>query len=510
MLGSAAWQGRFWRYNYRILTGTGYWVLVAPVAASQIVTLWMFAMSSGFGQGPATRIAELMTPILGAFFVAHSLAPEYRSGVGAVLASKPVSLGRVLAMRVSVGLLAALALTVVTLAVCSLGLSPIEMGPPLAACLPSLWFYSTLALLFATIFRNPLGGFAVPLGLWSLDLALGFGSHPLLSVQGFSAHQDTESLSHFWSAGKALQAALGTLFWWVHTRQLTRICRPPEGREVLRIVAAAAVLVAAYAASGAGTLVAYAYGNRGALPMRDVMWLRRSLSVYGPLPVARLFGPAFAAYLAEPPPAADGVTPRSVRTEGLERALNRWPGSRWADSIAFTLAQELEGVDAAEAVRAHLLVADRYPDSPFAPRSLAIIARQGDLASDAERLLAGRRLLADYPDRREAEAGADALEVNYPARVRGDEFLAAALTAAEVAPEQRRPEWRLRAAEVAVDLGRRDDARRLAAEAAAAARALERRIDEDREATMELQPHRGKIAATAARAEALRDRLSGS
>src|SRR5437763_669648 len=102
-----------WRYNYKILVGTGYWVLVLPVAASQVVTLWMMALASDFNQAVGTHIAELMTPILGAFLVAHSLAPEYRSGIGTVLACKPVSLHRVVTIRVGLAMLAAVLLTTV-------------------------------------------------------------------------------------------------------------------------------------------------------------------------------------------------------------------------------------------------------------------------------------------------------------------------------------------------------------------------------------------------------------
>src|SRR5688572_5255350 len=90
-----------WRYNYKILMGAGYWVVVLPVAASQIVTMWMMALSAEFSQEVGTRIAELMAPILGAFLAAHCLAPEYRSGTGTVLASKPVSLHRVVTVRVA-------------------------------------------------------------------------------------------------------------------------------------------------------------------------------------------------------------------------------------------------------------------------------------------------------------------------------------------------------------------------------------------------------------------------
>src|SRR5947207_7213978 len=141
---------RLWRYNYKILLGGGYWILVLPVAASQVVTLWMMALSTDFNQPVATHIAEMMTPILGAFLVAHSLAPEYRSGIGAVLACKPVSLHRVVTIRVGLAMLAALILSTITLLVCSVGLKPIDVWTPLLACLPGLWFLSLLALCFAS------------------------------------------------------------------------------------------------------------------------------------------------------------------------------------------------------------------------------------------------------------------------------------------------------------------------------------------------------------------------
>ena len=124
---------RLWRYNYRILLGSGYWILVLPVAASQMVTLWMFAMASGFSQTVATQIAEMMTPVLGAFLVAHSMAPEYRSGVGAVLACKPVSLHRVVTMRAGLAMMAAVLLSALTLTVCSMLLQPIDVLHPVLA-----------------------------------------------------------------------------------------------------------------------------------------------------------------------------------------------------------------------------------------------------------------------------------------------------------------------------------------------------------------------------------------
>src|SRR5262249_13726082 len=195
---SRAPDGSLWRYTFKILTGTGYWVLIVPVAAMMIVTIWMMALQTAFDQATADQIAEMMMPILGAFLVAHSLAPEYRSSIGAVLASKPVSLHRVLTLRVALGLIAPLLLTAVPIVLSSLTIKAVDVVTPLVGALPSLWFLSMLALTFATLFRSPLGGFAVAAGLWALDLEVGYSVHPLLSLQAIHAKETVDPLATLW------------------------------------------------------------------------------------------------------------------------------------------------------------------------------------------------------------------------------------------------------------------------------------------------------------------------
>lgn len=486
--------GRFWRYNYLIIAGAGYWALAVPVATSQLVTLWMMALSSDFQQSTANKIAELMTPVLGAFLVANSLAPEYKSGVGAVLACKPVSLTRVLAIRAGLGMLAALLLTLVTLTVCSVGLKPIEIWPPLLASIPSLFFLSSLALLFATIFRNPLGGFAVALGLWCFDFALGYYVHPLLSVQGMSTAVDGDVLAKLWPIGKAVQVVAGALLWYVHLRQMPRICRPPERRDVLKIAATCAAVMAIYCYSGAVTVLGYAYTHRANLPTRDVLWLRRYLSIFGPVPVARLFGPAFATYVYEPVLSESQTSAHSLRVDQLNAALERWPHSIWADGIAFALASEVDGVSPTEAPARYLAVADRYPQSPFAPRALMTVARRDDgNVSPDERLLAARRLISDYPNAREAEPAAATLETYFPQRVNAQDMLGAAGVAAKVAPPHLRPGWLLRAAQLELQMGRRAEALQHAREARKDALQLREEARSNSEAGTELRPHLPRI-----------------
>ena len=39
--------GSIWRYTFKILTGSGYWVLIVPVAAMMIVAFFTSLMASG-------------------------------------------------------------------------------------------------------------------------------------------------------------------------------------------------------------------------------------------------------------------------------------------------------------------------------------------------------------------------------------------------------------------------------------------------------------------------------
>lgn len=463
--------GRLWRYNYRILMGTGYWILVLPIAASQIVTLWMMALSSDFSQQSGTQIAEMMTPILGAFLVAHSMAPEYRSGVGGVLACKPVSLHRVVSMRAGLAMAAALFLTWVTLTVCSTGLKPIDVGGPILAAIPSLWFLSLLALTFATLFRNSLAGFAVAAAVWGVDQALGYSIHPLLSLQGLHAKQAEESLAILWPWSKAALTLAGFLLLAVHGRLLRGIYQMADRGNVVRVVGVVTALLLGYCASGAATVVGYAWLNRANLPVPDVVWLQRQLKIYGPVPVAQLFGPAFATYVVEAPAQASRAP--GWRRGRLEAALKRWPKSMWSDGIAFALGREQESLDPAAAVTAYFRVADAYGSSPFASRALAQIVRMDPSRVPADvRLRAARRLMADYPRSPLVDSAANTLSDQYPSQVSLDEMASAAAIASRSSVPGRRPLWLVNLSDLREKQGRRAEAVEAARQARQLAQSL--------------------------------------
>lgn len=445
-----------WRYNYRIITGVGLWILVLPVAATQIVTLWMFVLQHEFSSRIVATVAELMTPLTGAFLCAHALSPEYRSGISAVLASKPVSLLRVAALRVVLALAVAFGLTVTTLIVCSMLLRPVDLERPLLAALPSLWFLSMVALTFATLFRSSLGGFAVAAALWALDVRAGHTANPLFSLQGLSAVEDAQPLAHLWLINKAVLVVAGLLLLVWHGRLLRRLGRTADRADLTRVVLASSLLIVLYVVSGAAVGVSYAWTNRGNLKNRDVTWLRRQMTVYAPLPVSPLFGMPFTEYVA---PFAN----KEARVRQLESALRRWPGSIWADSMAQDLAVEQVTVDPAASAKASFQVADQYPTSPFAPIALGdILEIEEGTIPEEDRLRAARQLVREYPATIDVDKAGAYLESVHPETVQTEELLAAAERLAELAPNIIRPRWLATAAGLHEKAGRREEAARMA------------------------------------------------
>lgn len=498
-----------WRYNARILFGTGYWILVLPVAASQIVTLWMMALAADFSEMTGQRIAEMMTPILGAFLVAHSMAPEYKSGIGSVLASKPVSLHRVVTIRIALAMLLAFLLTFVTLVVCSVGLQPLDLGPVLLAAIPSLWFLAVVALVSATLLRSSMAGFAMAAALWGLDLLVGYGVHPFLSLQGRHATLDTHPLSGLWLWGKLALTVIGLLLLLWHSRILPRVCRPPERKDVVKVVSGMAAVVLAYALTGALTTVGFGYINRGNLPYKDVDWFRRQMTTYGPIPVAQFFGPAFSTLVAPTPPSAGELSGLEMRFALLERARDRWPNSIWADAIAFSLAKEREDLQPAKAVKDYQLVADRFGNGPYASKALVSIVRMDKPeVTLGERVRAARVLVSDWPTKRDTERAAAFLQEQPIESVNTADKLTAAEVAVKVAPVHREPEWWLTCAELQLKLGQTDGARASAQKAMSSAQTLNQRAT-DPKVRKEIAVYRPRIDGAARRAHDILQGLGG-
>jgi hypothetical protein len=310
--------------------------------------------------------------------------------------------------------------------------------------------------------------------------------------------------------GKIAQALAGAALLGFSGRMLHRVSRAAERKDITRIVAAVAAVVLAYCATGAASVVTYAHRNRGRMAVEDVAWLRRQLAAYGPVPVARLFGPAFAAYVAQPPLSRQGATVGEMRAAQLERALDRWPDSMWADGVAFALASQKELTDPAASAEAYWHVADRYGRSPFAPRALARLTRSEPPpeVSPPERLRAARRLLADHPRTPEVERAAEVFRDHASGDAKPAELEAAALAASEVGQRHRKPEWLLTAAQAQERQGRADQAAATARKSREEAVRLRAAYTIRRDENLDLYPHLSRLDGVRDAADAFLDRLA--
>src|SRR2546421_286669 len=89
------------RYNFRVLLFRNWWLLVFPIAASQFTVFWNIITHRTSSAVPAQTL-EMVSSLLAAFLSAHLLSAEYQSRIGALLASKPLNIGRVVLMRLVV------------------------------------------------------------------------------------------------------------------------------------------------------------------------------------------------------------------------------------------------------------------------------------------------------------------------------------------------------------------------------------------------------------------------
>jgi hypothetical protein len=464
--------GPLCRHTFRLLRGE-----LKPLLCVGVVglgyTVWAAVFGDFIGSG-AVWMAESLMPLLGAFLASRCLLPEYQSGMDGLLAGSPVSLGRLTAGRLAAAMLAAVAVTAVWLQAGSMILGSSMLLDALPAGLPSLWALSLLALTVASLFRQPAVGFAAAASLWGLDQALGYPGNPLLSLQGRHAALEFEAAYQLWGLGKGLLLLVGSLLFIGHERLLARRGRvrmraQPAGALDALLGGSAAIVALAvlYVVSGVVAVVSYGYIHRA--DKTGPSWLRARVTAYGPLPVARLFGPAFVAYVSAPAGPWRGAGDLTdTRVLQLQEALERYPRSIWADAIAMELADTQRSSDVQAAARLYLSVPDRYPRSPFAVKALGkLLARRGAAMPFETSLTAAQRMVAEYPAAPEASEALDLLEQSYPYQVTPEALLQAVQAGAASAPNARRARWLAAEARATLDLGRADEADELAKQAAA-------------------------------------------
>ncbi|MFB3882481.1 MAG: tol-pal system YbgF family protein [Armatimonadota bacterium] len=484
-------RGSLWAYNVRILLANSYWLIVTPVAAAQLVLFWNMAVVSSTGVVSAVQTIELLAPILGAFLCAHVLLPE-QGKVGELVFVRPVSLERVLVLRIAAAFAFVLIVVSPVLYFYHAKVDGFPLGAALLAALPPLLFLSVLALAAASVLRHPLFGFAVAGAFWTLDLATGGYYNALVSLHSFADSLADKPMSDLWLTNKLVLTALAAVVYlWLRSR-LGQPVAPRRWRATaLRSLAVAAIALA-YFGLGAGHKLAYGIRHEAELGARSHLWYQLQFRGYGPLPLARLFGPAFPLYvqtdlgpgglgLAD----AQGPILAPVDLSRLHQLLQRYPRSIWADNAQLEIALHAlrrraddvrlliarapgRGQPSQRLLEDDLrggrdeferLVAD-YPRSPFGPLALSQLAAIG--LSELDFPLAIRsyeRLIEHYPHSPDAYTAGLKLNRYYLATGQPGEALAAADIAAAAGLWDVRADALLAAGRAAQAAGRKDVAR---------------------------------------------------
>jgi ABC-type transport system involved in multi-copper enzyme maturation permease subunit/TolA-binding protein len=398
------------RYNFRVLMANNWWLLVFPLVVSQLTVFWNL-ITQKFSPALPVTSAELITPLLAAFLTAHLLSAEYTSRIGAILATKPMHIGKVIVARYMAVLLLVGALGLLSLAAYYVGMQPYDVGQAIIAAIPSTLFLSLLALTFSTLFRHPLAGFAIAMIYWAMDLAPGPPMNAYLSLRTLSyslsvPENFANDFTRQWWIAKILLLVGAFLLYKIHARLVFKLGTPLTHRKRRQAVGAAAAICVVYIITGASAKAWFGYRNRGLLVPSDTAWFRQQFASFGPIPASSLFGPAFNRYVGQIPngwrPNPDGESDLLGNDEqhrvGLRMVVDKMQGSVWAPSAAELLARlDAPRQNAPEKATAFFqTIIDRYPNSPYFPFALREKAR---LLSDGQREEAARAAYEDLVKR---------------------------------------------------------------------------------------------------------------
>ncbi len=493
------------RYNVRILLGNTVWLLVVPIASSQIIVIWNMSLANTFSDATAAKTAELLAPLWAALLCAHTLGQEYRSRLDEMTFSKPFSVNRLVLLRLAAIFALVLLLTVATLGSFALWLKPFPLVSVLLAGIPSMLFLGTLALFLTALWRNPLLGFGAAALYMALDWMKGMSLNPLLTLHSFaeSVMATMNPLAQHWYLNKIVLLVITAILYVLHGRI---VARPAGGvrhwRTVAKNVGVPVGVFLLCIFSGATYKIYVGMRQEALFPDRAWDWYHREfegdsqVKVYAPLPVAWMFGPAFAHYVGQPFP---GVKERNLFPDlpaELGMKLTRWqiaalkyPGSRWADNALYEFGKACEALVAhsanpnLNALQVDVLVyrqksadaferlARAYPDSVFAPIGLShlnIVA--GQLQNPRKQRWAQETLVQRYPDHPKTWEAAQMLAESYEKENRLEEILPLLRRIAHHAPLTTKPSALLFLAQKLARLNQPDEARQFYQRALTAAR----------------------------------------
>lgn len=380
------------KYNARICTGLGPWMIVVPVAATMLVLFALMAMTSLIRESTPVMIVEMLGSILMAFVGVNLLRPEYQYNALETVLTRPVSFRVILTVRVLLGALGVLALqALLAWYMRSVMNKPFDLGPALAAGGASMAFLTALAVAVAAAWRSPTFGFVAAGLYWVLDLAIGPHLNPLFTMRGYSAHLGAPDGGFgVWPWGKLALAVATLLLILLAAAAAARPAAQRSARRYLRTVLGVLGLAIAYVCSGAAYRVHWLESQEATLLNHSRLRYRTALSAYGPLPVAYLFGPAFAHLTGYQAPWRGNTgalsVERNLEAEQLRVAAFGYPGSRWADNALYELgrrvtadaggegAGEEDGESRRLGIECLEQLTTNYPASPFAPAGLQRLA----------------------------------------------------------------------------------------------------------------------------------------
>lgn len=402
------------KYNFRVMMLHNRLLIVFPLIVSQLTVFWLL-MTKRFSIDLPAQSIEMITPILGAFLGAHLLSAEYSSRVGALLASRPVNIGKIVILRVLVMLSLVLGLAGLSLLAFYMGLEPFNVTPFILACIPSTLFLTLLALTFATLFRHALAGFGVAALYWAFDLIPGAPLNPYLSLKSLAsfysvlAIPDRQAFMQEWWIAKIALLIGAVLLYFFHSKIVFSLGAPLSLRLRRRAAFCAAALPLLYLFSGAAVKMSYGYSHRGKLAPNDLAWFRYQFASYGPIPMASLFGSDFTSYLGQGANLwrisegedTDLMGDNAKHINDLHGILRRHPNSAWSPSAAEAIAR-LEGhlqKTPDEAIALYRSITERDPKSPYlgyAFRQTALALAEAGRADEAH--TAYGELLEKVPD----------------------------------------------------------------------------------------------------------------
>ena len=486
------------RYNARLVVLNSTWLFVVPLVASQLLIFWQMAMKSLYGDNPAfvAQTTELAAPLFAAFLCAHVLAPEYRNRLEDIVFSRPVPFARTVLARLVTMYVFLTALVAVMLFVYRLALGThYDLTAVVLAGLPSIFFLSMLSLAVAAVWHSPVTGFAVAGAVWAGDALLGTALNPLLTLHAYANKlAGAPATGDDLLVSKALLCLGGLALAWIASRAVGRPAGPVKWRAIVRAAVAVALGLLLYVGSGAAyrmQQLVLLEGDREALPeLRQTH--QEAFAAYGRLPIAYLFGPAYANYIGYPVRRDfqdwELHQGRQAKVDRLRVAAFSYPRSRWADHAYYELihmasqvtddTKALQGGAGGELINrrtalqyCHDFLRD-YAASPFGPlvaERMVAIARS--LNDEAQMRAAYELLVTTYAADPLASETANKMMAYYAQQGRVDEAAAAAETALRAMAVGGDPEALMSIGDFLRSIGRRDSAARAYRQALASAHA---------------------------------------